>query len=86
VEQLANNTKSIIMNIDKVKKALTAPIFNHINSLTKEQLIKQRDELVNDIKLIEHSDFQGNKHDLIRIRNIELSYINYKLNNQIINS
>ena len=68
------------MNIDKVAKELTQPIFNHINSLSKEQLIKQRDELVSEINLIEHSDFQGNKHDLIRIRNIELNYINYKLN------
>jgi len=67
------------MNIDKVANALTQPIFNHINSLSKEQLIKQRDELVSEINLIEHSDFQGNKHDLIRIRNIELNYINYKL-------
>jgi len=67
------------MNIDKVAKELTQPIFNHINNLSKEQLIKQRDELVSDINLIEHSDFQGNKHDLIRIRNIELNYINYKL-------
>lgn len=67
------------MNIDKVAKELTQPIFNHINSLTKEQLIKQRDELVSEVNLIEHSDFQGNKHDLIRIRNIELNYINYKL-------
>ncbi len=67
------------MNIDKVAKELTQPIFNHINSLSKEQLIKQRDELVSEINLIEHSDFQGNKHDLIRIRNIELNYINYKL-------
>ena len=67
------------MNIDKVAKELTQPIFNHINSLSKEQLIKQRDELVSELNLIEHSDFQGNKHDLIRIRNIELNYINYKL-------
>lgn len=67
------------MNIDKVEKELTKPVFDHINSLTLEQLTKQRNALINDMKLIESSDFKGNKHDLYRIRNIELNYINYKL-------
>ena len=79
VEQLANNIKLIIMNIDKIEKELTKPIFDHINSLTLEQLTKQRNDLMKDMELIESSDFKGNKHDLYRIRNIELSYINYKL-------
>lgn len=67
------------MNIDKVEKELTKPVFDHINRLTLEQLTKQRNALINDMKLIESSDFKGNKHDLYRIRNIELNYINYKL-------
>lgn len=69
------------MNIDKIKKELTEPIFNHINTLNKEQLINQKKQLEIDIKLIENDTyFKGNKHDLYRIRNIELNYLNYLLN------
>jgi hypothetical protein len=68
-------------NIDKIKKELTEPIFNHINTLNKEQLIKQREQLEIDMKLIETDIyFKGNKNDLYRVRNIELSYLNYLLN------
>ena len=68
------------MNIDKIKKELTEPIFNHISALNKEQLIKQKTDLVNDIKLISVPGyFSGNSNDLLRIRNIELNYISYLL-------
>jgi len=68
------------MNVDKIKKELTAPIFNHISALNKEQLIKQKTDLVNDIKLISVPGyFSGNCNDLLRVRNIELKYINYLL-------
>lgn len=68
------------MNIHKIKKELTAPIFNHINTLNKEQLLNQKKQLEIDIKLIETDIyFKGNKHDLYRIRTIELSYLNYLL-------
>ena len=69
------------MTIDKIKRELTAPIFDHINSLNKEQLEKQKGELENDIKLIgKPGYFSGNGNDLLRIRNIELDYIKYLLN------
>ena len=69
------------MNIDKIKKELTTPIFNHISSLKKEQLINQKSNLEQDIKLIGTPDyFKGNSNDLLRIRYIELNYINYLLN------
>jgi hypothetical protein len=68
------------MNIDKVKKELTQPIFDHINTLNKEELTRQKIELNNDIQLISTPDyFKGNCNDLLRIRNIELNYINYLL-------
>ncbi len=66
------------MNIDKIKKELTEPVYNHIGTLNKEQLTKQKQQLKNDIKLIETPGyFKGNCNDLLRIRNIELNYINY---------
>jgi hypothetical protein len=69
------------MTIDKVKKELTQPIFDHISALSKEQLIKQRSSLEQDINLIGTPEyFKGNSNDLLRIRNIELNYINYLLN------
>jgi len=69
------------MQIDKIKKELTEPIFNHISSLNKEQLIKQKTNLEQDIKLIGTPNyFLGNSNDLLRVRNIELNYINYLLN------
>lgn len=69
------------MQIDKIKRELTEPIFNHINSLNKEQLIKQKTNLEQDIKLIGTPNyFLGNSNDLLRVRNIELNYINYLLN------
>jgi hypothetical protein len=69
------------MNIDKIKKELTQPIFDHINLLNKEQLEKQKLELENDIKLIGTPNFfSGNCNDLLRIKNIELNYIIYLLN------
>jgi hypothetical protein len=69
------------MNIDKIKRELTEPIFNHISSLNKEQLIKQKTNLEQDIKLIGTPNyFLGNSNDLLRVRNIELNYINYLLN------
>jgi len=69
------------MNIDKIKKELTQPIFEHINLLDKQQLEKQKLELEKDIKLIEKPNyFSGNCNDLLRIRNIELKYIIYLLN------
>ena len=69
------------MTIDKIKKELTSPIFDHINSLTREQLIKQREQLENDIKLISIPGyFAGNCNDLLRIRNIELRYLNHLIN------
>jgi len=70
-----------MLNFDKVKKELTAPIFNHINSLNEAQLIKQKTQLLKDMELIgTHEYFKGNCNDLFRIRNIELNYINYLLN------
>jgi hypothetical protein len=69
------------MQIDKIKKELTEPIFNHINSLTKEQLIKQKELLKSDIELISQPGyFAGNCNDLLRIRNIELMYLNHLIN------
>ena len=69
------------MNIDKVKKKLTQPIFDHINSLTLEQLQNQKKELEQDMELISTPNyFNGNSNDLYRIRNIELEYINYLIN------
>jgi len=69
------------MQIDKIKKELTEPIFNHISSLNKEQLIRQKTNLEQDIKLIGTPNyFLGNSNDLLRVRNIELNYINYLLN------
>ena len=69
------------MTIDKIKRELTAPIFDHINGLNKEQLETQKTELESDIKLIGAPGyFSGNCNDLLRIRNIELNYINYLLN------
>jgi hypothetical protein len=69
------------MNIDKLKKELTQPIFDHINSLTLEQLQKQKKELEQDMELISTPNyFNGNSNDLYRIRNIELEYINYLIN------
>ena len=69
------------MTIDKIKRELTAPIFNHINSLNKKQLQKQRAKLIEDMKLIKQPGyFAGNCHDLYRIREIELNYLNYLLN------
>jgi len=69
------------MQIDKIKRELTETIFNHISSLNKEQLIRQKTNLEQDIKLIETPNFfKGNSNDLLRIRNIELNYINYLLN------
>ena len=66
------------MNIDKIKKELNEPIYNHIGTLNKEQLTKQKQQLENDIKLIATPGyFKGNCNDLLRIRNIELNYINY---------
>lgn len=68
------------MNIDKIKKELTQPIFDYINSLNKEELITQKNILVKDIELISTPNyFKGNCNDLLRIRNIELNYINYLL-------
>ena len=68
------------MNIDKIKKELTAPIFNHISGLNEEQLIKQKKDLQKDINLIGTPNyFKGNCNDLLRVRNIELNYINYLL-------
>jgi len=70
------------MTIDKIKKELTYPIFNHISSLNKNQLIKQKEELEKDIELIgTNFHFKGNHNDLLRIRNIELKYINYLITN-----
>jgi len=70
------------MNIDKIKKELTEPVYNHISSLNKNQLIKQKEELEKDIELIgTNFDFKGNHNDLLRIRNIELKYINYLITN-----
>jgi hypothetical protein len=69
------------MNIDKIKKELTKPIFDHINSLTREQLIKQKERLKSDIELISNPGyFAGNCNDLLRIRNIELMYLNHLIN------
>jgi hypothetical protein len=69
------------MQIDKIKRELTEPIFNHISSLNKEQLINQKTNLEQDIKLIGTPNyFLGNSNDLLRVRNIELNYINYLLN------
>jgi hypothetical protein len=69
------------MNIDKIKKELTQPIFDHINSLTLEQLQKQKKELEQDMELISTPNyFNGNSNDLYRIRKIELEYINYLIN------
>ena len=68
------------MNIDKIKKELTEPVFEHINSLNAEQLKRQREQLIADMELISNPNyFNGNSNDLYRIRNIELMYINYKL-------
>lgn len=68
------------MNIDKIKKELTEPIFNHISALNKLQLEKQKSELESDIKLISTPNyFKGNCNDLLRIRYIELNYIDYLL-------
>ena len=68
------------MNIDKIKKELTEPIFSHITGLNRQQLEKQKTELENDIQLIgKPGYFNGNCNDLLRIRNIELNYINYLL-------
>jgi hypothetical protein len=61
------------MTIDKIKRELTAPIFDHISGLNREQLEKQRESLLRDMELI------GRFHGLYRIREIELRYINYKL-------
>jgi hypothetical protein len=69
------------MNIDKIKKELSAPIFDHLNSLDRQQLERQKTELEKDIQLIGTPNyFAGNSNDLIRIRLIELNYINYLLN------
>jgi len=69
------------MQIDKIKRELTETIFNHISSLNKEQLIRQKTNLEQDIKLIGTPNyFLGNSNDLLRVRNIELNYINYLLN------
>ena len=69
-----------MLNLDKVKRELTTPIFEHISSLNKEQAEKQRRELIQDIKLISQPGyFAGNCHDLYRIRQIELDYLNYRL-------
>jgi hypothetical protein len=69
------------MNIDKIKKELTPPIFDHINSLNKQQLEKQKNELEKDIQLISGGAYiHLNCNDLVRIRLIELNYINYLLN------
>lgn len=68
------------MNIDKIKKELTEPIFNHLSGLNKEQLINQKNNLEQDINLIGTPNyFKGNCHDLLRIRYIELDYIKYLL-------
>lgn len=68
------------MTLDKIKKELTAPIFDHISLLNKEQLERQKTELEKDIKLIgTRNYFQGNCNDLVRIRYIELEYIDYLL-------
>jgi hypothetical protein len=69
------------MNIDKIKKELSTPIFDHLNSLDRQQLERQKTELEKDIQLIGTPNyFAGNSNDLIRIRYIELNYINYLLN------
>lgn len=40
------------MNIDKIKKELNEPIYNHIGTLNKEQLTKQKQQLENDFMKI----------------------------------
>jgi hypothetical protein len=69
------------MNLDKIKKELTKPIFDHINTLDKEQLNTMKIMLNNDLHTISEGNFvfNGNIHDLIRLRNIELNYIIYLL-------
>jgi hypothetical protein len=75
------NRKTENMNIDKIKKELTQPIFEHLNTLDRQQLEKQKTEIEKDIQLISGGAYiHLNCNDLVRIRLIELNYINYLLN------
>ena len=69
------------MTIDKIKHYLPCPVFNHISSLTKTELEAQKEALIKDMELISKPGyFAGNCNDLYFMRDIELKYINYRLN------
>jgi hypothetical protein len=68
------------MNIDKIKKELTEPVYNHLTGLSVEQLDSQKIKLISDMELIgQPGYFRGNCNELYRIRQIELNFINYLL-------
>lgn len=69
------------MNIDKIKAQIGEIIFNHINSLNKEQLEDMADACFNEINRYERmiTSYTETKQARLNQLRTELNYINYKL-------
>lgn len=63
------------MTIDKIKHVLGVFLVNYLSSLTREQLKTTKNQLLQDIKLLETQ----RQYNILFKRNIELKFINYLL-------